>query len=342
MIQKTCPVCDTRNHVIHGQIKLCTGCGFPLFPWEQYTTMNTTASGHPIQPIFEWSKNKLREIERLHNELSNKNKVIENLQIELDSARDPIDNKNLDQTTQVAQSDDSGIKETALEVNTENIEDLWEQLEPRFTSYVKQEIQEQQNALVQNFRSRLEEMEKHIKKNIEARFKEQTKIESADQTQSDHDSSESETSSDTLSSPKQDTIGANTEIQSSRVTSSSIDSQPHDWSWLHNSKHTVVSPDNIEEMRAKDAPILLTQDTRGNYWIVKDPYSSFLYLIPQPKISFNEHNIEFTKKIFNCQNYDDLKRQTFEVKQPAIVKQLETEKKWEIQEKGKLIFVSRN
>ncbi|OAB59768.1 hypothetical protein AY600_05255 [Phormidium willei BDU 130791] len=302
--------------------------------------MNPPASGHPIQPIFEWSKNKLREIDQLHNELSNKNKAIENLQTELDSARAQIDNKNLDQTTQVAQLDDSGIEKTALEVNTEN-EDLWEQLKP----HVNQEIREQQKALAKHFMDHLNNMRDKIQKDIEARFKEQNQIELPDQTQSDHDSSWSETSSDTLSSPRQDTIGANTEIQSSRVTSSSIDSQPHDWSWLHDSKpddRTVVSPDNIEEMRAKDAPILLTQQTRGNYWIVKHPHSSIFYLVPDPKISFNEHNIEYAKKIFNCQNYDDLKRQTFQVQQPAIVKQLETEKKWEIQEKGKLIFVSRN
>ncbi|KPQ40054.1 MAG: Protein of unknown function (DUF3584) [Phormidium sp. OSCR] len=324
MSQIKCPVCDTTNELVPAEVKQCKSCGFPLI--DEFN--NTAFLSCLHHDISEWSRH-------LWNNLKERDKKIEDLRTELAQLKE-----NLGQTSQAAQQDDSVIEASQPEIGRENIDDLWKQFEP----YVNQEIKKQQDALAENFRKDLKQMRAEIEKYIEARLKDQTHIDSPDQTQRGHDSGSSETSSDTLSSLKPDRIDVDTNIPSSKVTLSSEGSQSHGWSWLYESKTDdviVVSPDNIKEMRAKDVPILLTQQTRGNYWIIRDPSSSRLCLAPQPKISFNEHNIEFTKKIFECQNYDDLKRQRFEVIKPAFVKQLETEEKWEIQEKGELVFISK-
>ena len=355
MTQENCPICGTPNdvnnsslkrYVSQGQIDQCEGCGFPLSFWIHYEKPRADV----VEAVLQWSKSQWGEIDQLKNELLNKKGKIDHLQRELDSARVQPDNKNLD-----PQGYDSEIEETALEVNTENIENLWEQLEPHFTSYVKQEIQEcvkqetqeLQNAL-EKLRSDLEAMKKDIKKDkdIEARFKEENQTELPDQTLSDHDSSGSETSSETLSSTGQDGMDMNRNTSSS-VTSSSGDSQSHSWSWLSESKPddvTVVSPDNIEELRSKlDVPMIFTQQNNGSYWIVRDPSSSRLYLIPHKKTRFIDVNsVMIREKIFECQNYDEnWKQKKLKIVKPAIVKQLEREEKWAIQEKGELIFISK-
>lgn len=340
MFSKQCLVCDTRNELVHGKIKPCQTCGFPLT--NQYTNIGLPAPGVDAlnNQILEWSKNQWSQVQHLENELLNKDKEIDKIQTELDSARAKLNRDNPAQTSQVEQPANSGIEASQPEIGRENIDDLWKQFEP----YVNQEIKKQQDALAKNFCKHLEQMRAEIEKYIEARLKDKTHIDLPDQTRRGHDSSSSETSSDTSSSLRPDRIDVETNIPSSKVTLSSEDSQSHGWSWLYESKSddvTVVSPDNIEELRTKDVPILFTQQTPGNYWIVRDPSSSRLYLAPHPRSRFNEHNIEFTKKIFECQNYDDLKRQRFEVVKPAMVKKLETEEKWEIQEKGELIFISK-
>ncbi len=329
-----CPVCGTTNELDPTEIKPCKLCGFSLI--HEYN--NSAFLPSLRHDILDWSR-------RQWNELTEKDKQIADLKTELAQLKE-----NLAQTSQAAQQDDSVIEESEAEIARENIDDLWKKFET-YVNHVNQEIKNQQDALAENFRKRLNKMRAEIDKDIETRFKEietrfkeQNPRDLPDQTQRGHDSSSSETSSDTLFSTGQDGMDMNRNTSSSKVTVSSGDSQTHDWSGLYDSSSddvTVVSPDKVEEIWTNDAPVLLTQDQRGNYWIIKNSSNSCLYLAPKPKMTGNEHNIKSAKKMFDCENYDDSERQEWKLEKPAMVKKIETEDKWGIQEKGRLRFFSK-
>jgi hypothetical protein len=330
MTQQNCPVCDTNNELNPGEMKPCRSCGFPLV--DEFNNASFLPSlRHDIPG---WSR-------RIWNELKEKDKKIECFEKELAQLKG-----NPASRTQEAQPDDLEIDKTKEEVDATKSENLWKQLKPHFTSYINQEIEKQQGALAQTFRNHLDKMRAEIEKDIEARFKEQNQIELPDQTQSDHDSSGSKTSSDTWSSIAPDGMDMKTNISSSNVTSSSEEPHSSDWDWLYDGNPADITRDirlNIEEVRSQNSPpILIKEQQRGMYWIVKDKFSSSLYLVPKPKARFCSDSLGYVEKIFDCKNHNPLEQQDWKLEKPAVVNAFETtEEKWSIQEKGSLLFHAR-
>jgi hypothetical protein len=103
---------------------------------------------------------------------------------------------------------------------------------------------------------------------------------------------------------------------------------------------TVVSEDadNINERRAGDSnDVILGENSRGNYWLVKE--GSKIYLIPKPKMKIQEHNIRTVRELFDCATFDP-DYQGFSVAEPALVSVYPAASglKWRVDRKGELKF----
>jgi hypothetical protein len=103
---------------------------------------------------------------------------------------------------------------------------------------------------------------------------------------------------------------------------------------------TVVSEDadNINERRAGDSnDVILGENNRGNYWLVKE--GSKIYLIPKPKMKIQEHNIRTVRELFDCATFDP-DYQSFSVAEPALVSVYPAASglKWRVDRKGELKF----
>jgi hypothetical protein len=103
---------------------------------------------------------------------------------------------------------------------------------------------------------------------------------------------------------------------------------------------TVVSEDadNINERRAGDSDdVILGENSRGNYWLVKE--GNKIYLIPKPKMKIQEHNIRTVRELFDCATFDP-DYQSFSVAEPALVSVYPAASglKWRVDRKGELKF----
>jgi hypothetical protein len=103
---------------------------------------------------------------------------------------------------------------------------------------------------------------------------------------------------------------------------------------------TAVSEDadNINERRAGDSnDVILAENSRGNYWLVKD--GNKIYLLPKPKMKIQEHNIRTVRELFDCATFDP-DYQSFSVAEPALVSVYPSGSglQWRVDRKGELKF----
>ena len=77
-----------------------------------------------------------------------------------------------------------------------------------------------------------------------------------------------------------------------------------------------------------------SKSKRGQYWV-----TNHTYLVPKRNQKINEFNYETVSIFFECLNYDKRSTDNFMLIKPAKVTCLNTDEKWQFEERGIIEFL---
>ena len=140
-------------------------------------------------------------------------------------------------------------------------------------------------------------------------------------------------------------ISSNRNISSSSQNSKDMDKIVADYNknaklLIQNITKVDSTPETIEGKRTgKNIPMMFTEINNGIYWLVKKPLSQDgnYFLVPKAGLVINEANYQTLGAIFECDNYENISSNNFQLISPAIVKKL-SQDSWQLIKPGKLIF----
>ena len=111
------------------------------------------------------------------------------------------------------------------------------------------------------------------------------------------------------------------------------------------SKNAIIvsaTEEGVDNSRLGVGQLVLGQERRGNYWILKRGTAQ--YLVPSDTIKINPYNSNIVEKLFECEGAnseeykDKFEKGKFELLKPAKVSSI-GEEKWQLSELGKLEFI---
>lgn len=106
---------------------------------------------------------------------------------------------------------------------------------------------------------------------------------------------------------------------------------------LSNAEEVSETKESITNRRlGSNYSIIFAQQRRGNYWIVEKEGRN--YLVPSDNLRLNEYNVKTVESVFECRGFQPHSVNNFQLLQPAIVKETNEGKNWQLDQPGILQF----
>ena len=83
--------------------------------------------------------------------------------------------------------------------------------------------------------------------------------------------------------------------------------------------------------------VVLEKSSRGNYWLITEGKCN--YLFPKSKIKITEFNYQTVRALFECHEYKVGESQNFQLLKPAEVLAMARGEKWQLVDRGVLLFL---